>query len=47
MSDADLQARVNRLRNEDAYRDLSKKLGYDEPKTELDIQIAQMEKQKK
>ena len=47
MSDADLQARVNRLRNEDAYRDLSKKLGYDEPKTEIDIQIAQMEKQKK
>lgn len=47
MSDSDLQARVNRLRNEDAYRDLSKKLGYDEPKTELDIQIAQMEKQKK
>lgn len=47
MSDADLQARVNRLRNEDAYRDLSKKLGYDEPKTELDIQIAQMEKQKR
>lgn len=47
MSDADLQARVNRLRNEDAYRDLSKKLGYDEPRTELDIQIAQMEKQKK
>ena len=47
MSDADLQARVNRLRNEDAYRDLSKKLGYDEPHTELDIKIAQMEKQKK
>lgn len=47
MSDADLQARVNRLRNEDAYRDLSKKLGYDEPKTEIDIQIAQMEKQKR
>ena len=47
MSDADLQAGVNRLRNEDAYRDLSKKLGYDEPKTELDIKIAQMEKQKR
>lgn len=47
MSDADLQNRVNRLRNEDAYRDLSKKLGYDAPKTELDIKIAEMEKQKK
>lgn len=47
MTDAELQTRVNRLRNEDAYRDLSKKLGYDTPKTELDIQIADMEKQKK
>lgn len=47
MSDADLRARVNRLRNEDAYKDLSKKLGYDGPKTELDIKIADMEKQKK
>ncbi len=47
MSDSELQTRVNRLRNEDAYRDLSKKLGYDSPKTELDIKIADMEKQKK
>lgn len=47
MTDAELQNRVNRLRNEDAYRDLSKKLGYDTPKTELDMRIADMEKQKK
>jgi hypothetical protein len=47
MSDSELQTRVNRLRNEDAYRDLSKKLGYDSSKTELDIKIADMEKQKK
>lgn len=47
MSDKELQDRVNRLRNEDAYKDLSKKLGYDSPKTELDAKIAEMEKQKK
>lgn len=47
LSDAELRGVVNRLRNEDAYRDLSKKLGYDAPKTELDYQIAVMEKQKK
>lgn len=47
LSDAELQTLVNRLRNEDAYRDLSKKLGYDVPKTELDARIAEMEKQKK
>lgn len=47
MSDSDLQSRVNRLRNEDAYRDLSKKLGYDGPKTELDAKIESMEKQKR
>lgn len=47
MDDNDLQKRVNRLRNEDAYRDLSKKLGYDSPQTELDVKIAEMEKQKK
>lgn len=47
MSDKELQDRVNRLRNEDAYKDLSKKLGYDTPKTELDIKIAEMEKQKR
>ena len=47
LNDKELQDRVNRLRNEDAYRDLSKKLGYDSPKTELDIKIAEMEKQKK
>lgn len=47
MSDAELQNKVNRLRNEDAYRDLSKKLGYDGSKTELDARIADMEKQKR
>lgn len=47
MSDKELKDRVNRLRNEDAYKDLSKKLGYDIPKTELDATIAEMEKQKK
>ena len=47
MDDNELQQKVNRLRNEDAYRDLSKKLGYDGPKTELDYKIAEMEKQKK
>lgn len=48
MTDKELQDKVNRLRNEDAYRDLNKKLGYnDGPKTELDAKIAEMEKQKK
>lgn len=47
MSDNDLQQRVNRLRNENAYRVLSKELGYDGPKTELDALIADMEKQKR
>lgn len=47
MTNSELQNRVNRLRNEDAYRDLSKKLGYDSPRTELDVKIAEMEKQKR
>lgn len=47
MSDKELQDKVNRLRNEDAYKDLSKKLGHDIPKTELDEKIAEMEKQKR
>lgn len=47
MDDNELQRRVNRLRNEDAYNDLSKKLGYDGPKTEIDRKIADMEKQKR
>ena len=48
MDDKELQDKVNRLRNEDAYRDLSKKLGYDDgPKTEIDAKIAEMEKQKR
>lgn len=47
MNDNELQQVVNRLRNEDAYRDLSKKLGYDGPRTELDAQIADLEKQKR
>ena len=46
MSDTELQNKVNRLRNEDAYKDLSNKLGYDEPATELDAKIAEMKKQK-
>ena len=47
MSDKELQDKVNRLRNEDAYNELNKKLGYDGPKTELDAKIADMEKQKR
>lgn len=47
MTDKELQDKVNRMRNEEAYRDLNKKLGYDGPKTELDYKIAEMEKQKK
>lgn len=47
MSDDDLQKRVNRLRNENTYKILSKDLGYDGPKTELDALIENMEKQKK
>lgn len=47
MSDKELQDKVNRLRNEDAYKDLSKKLGHDIPQTELDVKIAEMEKQKR
>ena len=46
MTDKELQDKVNRLRNEDAYRDLNKKLGYDMPQTELDYKIAEMKKQK-
>lgn len=46
MNDKELQDKVNRLRNEDAYNDLSKKLGYDGPATELDAKIAGMKKQK-
>jgi hypothetical protein len=48
LTDKELQDKVNRLRNEDAYKDLSKKLGYDDgPKTELDFKISEMEKRKK
>jgi hypothetical protein len=46
MTDKELQDKVNRLRNEEAYRDLNKKLGYDMPQTELDMKIAEMKKQK-
>lgn len=47
MNDKELQDKVNRLRNEDAYRDLNKKLGYDDgSKTELDVKISEMKKQK-
>lgn len=47
MDDNELLQKVNRLRNENAYRVLSKELGYDGPKTELDAAIADLEKQKK
>lgn len=47
MTDAELQARVNRLNNEFNYKRLNKELGYDGPKTELDAKIAEMEKQKR
>lgn len=47
MTDAELQARVNRLNNEFNYNRLNKELGYDGPKTELDAKIAEMEKQKR
>ena len=47
LSDKELQNKVNRLRNEEAYKDLNKKLGYDVPQTELDVKIAEMEKQKR
>lgn len=47
MNDNELQQKVNRLRNEEAYRDLNKKLGYDTPQTEMDAKIADLERQKK
>lgn len=47
IDDAELQKEVNRLRNENTYKVLSKELGYDTPKTEIDRKIAEMEKQKK
>ena len=47
MSDNELQQKVNRLRNEEVYRDLNKKLGYDTPQTEMDARIADLERQKK
>lgn len=46
MSDNELQQKVNRLRNEEAYRDLNKKLGYDTPQTEMDAKIADLKRQK-
>jgi hypothetical protein len=47
MSDKELKGVVERLRNEEAYRDLNKKLGKNLPRTELDEKIEEMEKQKK
>lgn len=47
MNDKELQDKVNRLRNEEAYKDLSKKLGYDIPSTEMDAKIADLERQKR
>lgn len=46
LTDKELQDKVNRLRNEEAYRDLSKRLGSDGAKSELDMKISEMEKQK-
>lgn len=47
MNDKELQDTVNRMRNEDAYKDLMKKRGYDMPATEMDAKIADMERQKR
>lgn len=46
LTDQELMQKVIRLRNEDSYRELSKKLGYDGPKTDIDYQIAELTKQK-
>lgn len=47
MDDKELQSRVNRLNNESNYRRLMKELGYDEDeKTELDVRISELKKQK-
>lgn len=46
LTDQELMQKVIRLRNEDSYRELSKKLGYNGPKTDIDYQIAELTKQK-
>ena len=46
LTDQELMQKVIRLRNEDSYRELSKKLGYGGPKTDIDYQIAELTKQK-
>lgn len=46
MTDQELMQKVIRLRQEDSYRELSKKLGYDGPKSDIDYQIAELTKQK-
>lgn len=46
LTDQELMQKVIRLRNEDSYRELSKKLGYYGPKTDIDYQIAELTKQK-
>ena len=46
LTDQELMQKVIRLRNEDSYRELSKKLGYGGPKTDIDYQIDELTKQK-
>jgi len=46
MTDQELMQKVIRLRQEDSFRELSKKLGYDGPKSDIDYQIAELTKQK-
>lgn len=46
MTDQELMQKVIRLRQEDSYKELSKKLGYDGPKSDIDYQIAELTKQK-
>lgn len=46
LSDQELMQKVIRLRQEDAYRDLSKKLGYNGPRSDMEIKIAELKQQK-
>lgn len=46
LTDQELMQKVIRLRQEDSFRELSKKLGYDGPKSDIDYQIAELTKQK-
>lgn len=46
LTDQELMQKVIRLRQEDSFRELYKKLGYDGPKSDIDYQIAELTKQK-